>query len=103
MAQRHRPAALRLAGLWPPTDEWADCYTGVMVDATEELFDIHDRMPVIPRPEHHDMWLRAPTEEAMSVVAKCPAALLAVERTDELQCVARRRRRMHGSCLALET
>src|SRR3546814_14761479 len=42
------------AGLWRPTDEWGDCYTGVMVDATAELFDIHDRMPVILRPDEHD-------------------------------------------------
>src|SRR3546814_11989618 len=27
------------AGLWRPTDEWGDCYTGVMVDATAELLD----------------------------------------------------------------
>lgn len=42
------------AGLWRPSDEWGDCYTGVMVDATDELFDIHDRMPVILHPEEHD-------------------------------------------------
>jgi putative SOS response-associated peptidase YedK len=35
------------AGLWRPSDEWGDVYTGVMVYATEELFHIHDRMPVI--------------------------------------------------------
>src|SRR3546814_15754708 len=31
------------AGLWRPTDEWGDCYTGVMVDATAELFVLHAR------------------------------------------------------------
>src|SRR3546814_10222907 len=41
------------AGLWRPSDEWGDCYTGVMVYATEELFDIHDRMPVILHPDEH--------------------------------------------------
>ena len=71
------------AGLWRPTDEWSDCYTGVMVDATEELFDIHDRMPVILRPEHHDLWLRGPAAEAMALVEKYPAVLLNVERTNE--------------------
>lgn len=35
------------AGSWRPTGEWGDSYAGVMVDATEELWDIHDRMPVI--------------------------------------------------------
>ena len=70
------------AGLWRPTDEWGDCYTGVMVDATEELFHIHDRMPVILHPEDHDAWLHAPAEEAMALVAKYPADRLAVERTE---------------------
>lgn len=70
------------AGLWRPSEEWGDCYTGVMVDATEELFHIHDRMPVILHPEDHDAWLRAPAEEAMALVAKYPADRLAVERTD---------------------
>lgn len=70
------------AGLWRSTDEWSDCYTGVMVDATEELFHIHDRMPVILHPEDHDAWLQAPAEEAMALVAKYPADRLAVERTD---------------------
>lgn len=27
------------AGLWRPTDDWGDCYTGVMVDAAKELCD----------------------------------------------------------------
>ena len=71
------------AGLWRPTDEWGDCYTGVMVDATEELSDIHDRMPVILHPDEHDAWLNGPAEEAMALVRKYPAARLAVERTDE--------------------
>src|SRR3546814_17136763 len=51
------------AGLWRPTDDWGDCYTGVMVDATAELFDIHDRMPVILRPDEQDAWLHDPAEE----------------------------------------
>lgn len=70
------------AGLWRPTDEWGDAYTGVMVDATEELFDIHDRMPVILHPEDHDAWLNAPAEEAMKLVTQYPADRLVVERTD---------------------
>src|SRR3546814_10691604 len=63
------------------TDEWGDCDTCVMVDATAELFDIHDRMPVNLRPDEHDAWLHAPAEEAMALVGQDPAALLDVERT----------------------
>ncbi len=71
------------AGLWKPTDEWGDAYSGVMVDATEELFDIHDRMPVILHSDEHEAWLRAPAEEAMALVRKYPASRLLVDRTDE--------------------
>ncbi|WP_137871487.1 SOS response-associated peptidase family protein [Sphingopyxis sp. 2PD] len=71
------------AGLWRPTDEWDDAYTGVMVDATEELFDIHDRMPVILHPDAHETWLRANADEAMKLVTQYPADRLIVDRTDE--------------------
>lgn len=46
------------------------------------VWDIHDRMPVILHPDDHDIWLHAPAEEAMALVAKYPADRLAVERTD---------------------
>ncbi len=71
------------AGLWRPTDEWGDAYTGVMVDATPELMDIHDRMPVILHPRDHDTWLRAPADEAMQLVMQYPADRLTVDRTEE--------------------
>ena len=70
------------AGLWRPTDEWGDAYTGVMVDATEELFDIHDRMSVILHPDEHDAWLNAPAEDAIALVRKYPAGRLVVDRTE---------------------
>ncbi len=71
------------AGLWRPTDEWGNAYTGVMVDATEELFDIHDRMPVILHPDAHETWLRADADEAMRLVTQYPADRLVVDRTAE--------------------
>ena len=72
------------AGLWRPSDEWGDCYTGVMVNATEDLIDIHDRMPVILHPIEHDAWLNAPAEEAIALVRKYPASRLLVDRTGNL-------------------
>jgi putative SOS response-associated peptidase YedK len=72
------------AGLWRPTDEWGDAYTGVMVDATEELLDIHDRMPVILHPEGHETWLRAPADEAIKLVRKYPGERLLAEHSAEL-------------------
>ncbi|MFC0104436.1 SOS response-associated peptidase [Sphingopyxis terrae] len=71
------------AGLWRPTDEWGDAFTGVMVDATPELFDIHDRMPVILSRDAYDTWLRADAEEAFALVKQYPADRLSLERTSE--------------------
>jgi Uncharacterized conserved protein len=71
------------AGLLRLTDEWGDCYTGVMVDATEELFDIHDRMPVILHPDEHDAWLNCPAEDALALLRKYPASRLVFDRTTE--------------------
>lgn len=70
------------AGLWRPSDEWGDVYTGVMVDATKELWDIHDRMPVILRPDDHATWLNASVEDAARLLRQYPADQLAVERSD---------------------
>lgn len=69
------------AGLWRPSDEWGNVYTGVMVDATTELWDIHDRMPVILRADDQDTWLRAPAEEAMQLLRQYPVEQLHIERT----------------------
>ena len=71
------------AGLWKQTDEWGNAYSGVMCDATPELFEIHDWMPVILHPRDHDAWLHAPAEEAMQLVTQYPAAQLVVNRTDQ--------------------
>src|SRR3546814_7302418 len=48
--------------------------------ATEELWDIHDRMLVILHPDERETWLLAPSDEAMR---RYPAEQLVVDRTDE--------------------
>ncbi len=72
------------AGLWRPTDEWGRSYTGVMVDATPEYLDIHDRMPVILPADAHDTWLRAEADEAEALVKAYRADRLAIEHTSDL-------------------
>ena len=51
-----------LAGLWenwrdPDTGEWVRTFAVLTTDANELVADIHDRMPVILRPEDYDRWL----------------------------------------------
>ncbi len=69
------------AGLWRPSDEWGDVYTGVMVDATKELWHIHDRMPVILPADSHHLWLSSAVETAQNHLLKYPANSLETEKT----------------------
>lgn len=71
------------AGLWRKTDEWGDCYTGVMTDNAPELADIHDRSPVILDPADWDIWLTAPFEDLYRFDRPLPADRMIVERTDQ--------------------
>lgn len=72
------------AGIWRPTDEFGNCHSMVMVDATDErMLAIHDRMPVILHPGDYDAWLSAPADAAMALVTQYPADRLLVDRTAE--------------------
>lgn len=71
------------AGLWRPSDVWGNCYTGVMVDATREYADIHDRMPAILPADAHDIWLHGSHDAAMALIQSYPADQLHIERTNE--------------------
>jgi putative SOS response-associated peptidase YedK len=55
-------APLALAGLWagrqdPETGEWKRTFTIVTTRPNEFMADIHDRMPVILRPDQWGLWL----------------------------------------------
>src|SRR3954451_15271249 len=51
-----------LAGIWenwkdPSTGEWVRTFAVITTEANELVADIHDRMPVILKPEDFDRWL----------------------------------------------
>jgi putative SOS response-associated peptidase YedK len=51
-----------LAGVWenwrdPSTGEWVRTFAVITTEANALVADIHDRMPVILRPEDYDRWL----------------------------------------------
>jgi putative SOS response-associated peptidase YedK len=71
------------AGLWRPSEEWSDCYTGVMTENAPELAHIHDRSPVILDREHWHTWLTAPLAELYQFDRPYPAECMAVEATLE--------------------
>jgi putative SOS response-associated peptidase YedK len=72
------------AGLWRPSDQWGDCYTGVMTSACAELAYIHDRSPVILEPDQWHAWLTLPLPGLYRFNRPYPAERMAVEATGEL-------------------
>jgi putative SOS response-associated peptidase YedK len=53
-----------VAGLWRDTPEWGPAYTMVMTEACQHVAGVHDRMPVILRPDDWGDWLNGPPDAA---------------------------------------
>lgn len=68
---------ITVAGLWRPTAEWGDCYTLVMTDSSDEMADIHDRMPVILNPADWAQWTDGSADDALALVRTWPGPLVA--------------------------
>lgn len=72
-----------MAGLWEPwksPDGWIRSCTIITTDANELLSQVHDRMPVILRPEDFEAWLGeepASPEQLKAMLKPYPAGLLA--------------------------
>ena len=64
------------AGLWerwkPASGDPVETFTVVTTDANAAVACIHDRMPVILRPEAADAWLAAPPDEARALLEPYP-------------------------------
>ncbi len=69
-----------IAGLWRPTAEWGDADTMVMVDSCPQMAEIHDRMPVILKPDQWQQWTEGTPAEAFKLV-KTWCDDLTIERT----------------------
>lgn len=74
---------MMLAGIWRPTDEWGEAYSMVMVDGCPQMAEVHDRMPVILRPDHWVRWMAGAPTDAFPL---CETWLgdLAIDRTAAL-------------------
>ena len=86
----HGGEPFAVAGLWRPTAEWGDAYAMVMVDACDQMIEVHDRMPVILARDDWATWTGGPADEAFALARKCDLELL-VERTGELLRLRQRR------------
>ncbi|MET0372769.1 MAG: SOS response-associated peptidase family protein [Rhizorhabdus sp.] len=71
-------------GLWRVSDEWGPVFSGAMTDCNAAVRPVHDRMPVILRPEEWTVWLRGSFEDVCALQAHCyPDELIVIERTSE--------------------
>lgn len=55
------------AGLWRDSEEWGPVYASVMTEACRAIAPVHDRMPVILRPEEWDRWMHGTFEEVLEL------------------------------------
>lgn len=71
------------AGLWRPSAEWGDVYSGVMTEANELIAPVHDRMPVILEPVDHERWLQGTFEDVLALQKPCGPDRMVMVRTHE--------------------
>lgn len=71
------------AGLWRPSVEWGDVYSGVMTSANETVAPVHDRMPVILEREDQQRWLSGGFDDLLDLQRPCRAERVTMVRTDE--------------------
>ncbi|MEJ5979646.1 SOS response-associated peptidase family protein [Novosphingobium sp. PS1R-30] len=79
----HDAEIFAVGGIWRDTIEWGEAYSMVMVDGCPQMSDVHDRMPVLLRPDQYDQWMLGSHEEAFGLVRTCHDELR-VDRTPEL-------------------
>ena len=70
------------AGIWRESVEWGAVYSMVMTDPCETTACVHDRMPVILRPEAREQWLEGSPEEALALCRPYEGAII-IERTTD--------------------
>lgn len=71
-----------VAGIWRDTDEWGPAYSMVMTEACVHVAGVHDRMPVILRPDQWSAWTDGPSDEAKALCEPYEGEMT-VRKTDE--------------------
>ncbi|QSR18391.1 SOS response-associated peptidase [Novosphingobium sp. KA1] len=71
-----------VAGIWRPSGEWGEVYSMVMVPGSEQMSDVHDRMPTILSADNWTCWTDGAPDEAFSLLRTWDGPL-AVDRTPE--------------------
>ena len=71
------------AGIWRESDEWGRVYSVIVTEPSEQVRQVHDRMPVILHRDEHEAWLKASPQEAVAMCRPYDGHLH-IERTDQL-------------------
>lgn len=71
------------AGIWRESAEWGAVYSMMMTECCDTVRPVHDRMPVVLRPEDYETWLGGHAQEALAL-CKPWEGEIAMERTPEL-------------------
>jgi putative SOS response-associated peptidase YedK len=72
------------AGFWKDSQEWGAVYSGLMTDCNAAVRPVHDRMPVLLRPEEHELWLKGSLDDVRALQDRCfPDELIVMQRTAE--------------------
>lgn len=70
------------AGIWRDSDEWGPVYSVIVTEASEQVRHVHDRMPVVLRPDQFDEWLTGTPENASALCSPYDGIML-IDRTDQ--------------------
>jgi putative SOS response-associated peptidase YedK len=73
---------LTAAGIWRESVEWGRVYSMMMTDSAPPVSRIHDRMPVLLRPDDYATWLDGAPDVALALCR--PTEGLIEDRTDKL-------------------
>lgn len=78
----HGADLFAVGGIWRRSEEWGEVFSMVMVDGCPQMAAVHDRMPVILRPNQWAQWTNGTPAEATELVQTCIEPLT-VDRTTE--------------------
>ncbi|MCW6530687.1 SOS response-associated peptidase family protein [Sphingomonas sp. MMSM20] len=69
-------------GLWRDSSEWGPVYSGAMTEANGTIAPVHNRMPVLLRPDDYDLWLHGDFDDLIAFQARrFPDELIELTRT----------------------
>lgn len=71
------------AGIWRDSEEWGPVYSMVTTKPDDRTIAIHDRTPVILRPQDWRLWTHGTPEVAKSLIGPYPGSLT-IDQTAEL-------------------